>query len=459
MTEKQKSNNPSSKSSGCLKRKKFNQKIKSQLKNYPKDIEKISSLRQFSRDTGVPRPKIKEWILDFLQKNYKDQAIRVYEEVWLYRQPAYDQSPSKQALIENFVQIVETQLRNYPNNLKEILSLNEMARILGIERNTITDWLQKYLAQKYSSRKVALKIYKECWTIKKGTSRKVTYNRIQEFLENRHATLLTSKQDFLEMSEKPSARMVEVRCEHGHSWTIRVYDLLFKGRWCPGCMEPSTQKVMRLFMESIFGGSFPETSLMQTFGIGRDQGGSLRFDGYNGEIKINGKNYKVAFEYDGSQHDIWPNPYHRTRSQFKRQQFNDQRKNDIARDFGIVLIRLKEIDGFDYYHLHRFEREILEQFYQQTGARLMLRNRYYNIHSNLIIFAKGPIDKFLGYEVKLKGKKLRERSDFLEYLARYHGFRVEKRKIRKGIILRFFGDSQEQVEDFVLYCNNNYILY
>jgi len=69
-------------------------------------------------------------------------------------------------------------------------------------------------------------------------------------------------------------------------------------------------------------------------------------------------------------------------------------------------------------------------------------------------------DYFSEYEVKLSGKKLRERSDFLEYLARYQGFRVEKSKIQNGIILKFFGDSQEQVEDFIVNCcYNKYILY
>ena len=59
---------------------------------------------------------------------------------------------------------------------------------------------------------------------------------------------------------------------------------------------------------------------------------------------------------------------------------------------------------------------------------------------------------FADFKINGKGKKIRQHVEYLEYLARSYGFRVEKYKKRKGFLLKFFGDAQEIVDDFVSFC-------
>jgi hypothetical protein len=56
---------------------------------------------------------------------------------------------------------------------------------------------------------------------------------------------------------------------------------------------------------------------------------------------------------------------------------------------------------------------------------------------------------------QFKGKDAIDEAEFCEYLARGAGFRVERKKIRGGYILKFFGDSKEELDDFIMNCCNN----
>jgi very-short-patch-repair endonuclease len=60
----------------------------------------------------------------------------------------------------------------------------------------------------------------------------------------------------------------------------------------------------------------------------------LELDCYNEELKIN-------IEYDGKQHYIFPNPFHKTKEEFEKAQENDQMKDQWCKDNGILNIRVK----------------------------------------------------------------------------------------------------------------------
>lgn len=67
---------------------------------------------------------------------------------------------------------------------------------------------------------------------------------------------------------------------------------------------------------------------------------------------------------------------------------------------------------------------------------------------------------FADYEV-VEGES-EDRIEYLEHYGRSLGFRVERvsSSEKKKIILRFFGDSQSEVDDFVeLCCQNNFIIW
>jgi alpha-galactosidase/6-phospho-beta-glucosidase family protein len=48
----------------------------------------------------------------------------------------------------------------------------------------------------------------------------------------------------------------------------------------------------------------------------------------------------IAIEYDGIQHFVYPNHFHKTKEEFNDQLNRDKRKNEICKQLGINLIRI-----------------------------------------------------------------------------------------------------------------------
>ncbi len=164
------------------------------------------------------------------------------------------------------------------------------------------------------------------------------------------------------------------------------------------CNERKCERIMRLFMEGIFGVPFESISFHKAYGLSKKEGGLLKWDGFYAKVIVKGVEYRIAFEYDGLQHDEFPNIYHKTRLEFQRQQERDIRKEGIASedDKKTIIIRLKAKDGFDFTTTHLFEREIKAQFYKATGVRLVYRGYIYNIEAHSLLLEEGLMDKFLG---------------------------------------------------------------
>lgn len=59
----------------------------------------------------------------------------------------------------------------------------------------------------------------------------------------------------------------------------------------------------------------------------------MQLDGYNEELGI-------AFEYNGRQHYEYPNHWHKSRIEFKRQQYRDSIKREQCERLGIKLIEI-----------------------------------------------------------------------------------------------------------------------
>jgi hypothetical protein len=49
-------------------------------------------------------------------------------------------------------------------------------------------------------------------------------------------------------------------------------------------------------------------------------------------------------------------------------------------------------------------------------------------------------------------------ADSFDHLARSFGFRVEKIKLKDSYLLKIFGDTQEEVDDFVFHLKTNQVL-
>jgi len=210
------------------------------------------------------------------------------------------------------------------------------------------------------------------------SSKSPSFKDIKNFIEMRKGKLITEEIEWANMSEQLTKRHIQVKCKKNHFWTPIVSGLIYDNRWCPSCNEGKCEELTRLYMEAIFSSAtgidvrFPTTTLNKSLGIDVNQGGRMHFDGFNGSVKLKGKLFRIAFEYDGIQHDEFPNNIHRSRLEFDTLQERDKKKNEIAqkKEFRTIIIRLKEKLGFNYDNQNLFQREIIKQFQEKTSLKL-----------------------------------------------------------------------------------------
>jgi len=208
------------------------------------------------------------------------------------------------------------------------------------------------------------------------------------------------------MRMRPSKRYVEIKCGNKHeSWTIRVGHLFYDDTWCPICLERKCQELMRFYMNSLFNSYFkPEVSLRKACGhLGRISRklelngeyyefvistGKLRFDGYNEKIMIKDQDsnlhqFKIAFEYDGIQHNIFTPIFHKNISEFANQLIRDKIELEIAEKYRIILIRIKECDGFNWKFLLnnpiKVQKEIIDKFYEKVEKIYLINKEFLKI--------------------------------------------------------------------------------
>ena len=115
-------------------------------------------------------------------------------------------------------------------------------------------------------------------------------------------------------------------CTKGHQWTTPANSVL-NGTWCPECGRHAryTEKKCRNILEDLTGLKFSSTR--------RVLPNRYELDMYN-------EQFKLAFEYDGEQHSIYPSFWHKTKDDFKKQQNRDKFKDEICLKLGITLERI-----------------------------------------------------------------------------------------------------------------------
>lgn len=63
-------------------------------------------------------------------------------------------------------------------------------------------------------------------------------------------------------------------------------------------------------------------------------------------------------------------------------------------------------------------------------------------------------------KLRIEGKDFRSKAEIIELKARELGFRVEVAEFKDGYLFKIYGDSQDEVDDFVsLYCKNGFNVY
>jgi hypothetical protein len=95
--------------------------------------------------------------------------------------------------------------------------------------------------------------------------------------------------------------------------------------------ESKGEAICRAAFEQIYQQPFP--SVRPDFLKNPETGANLELDGYNGALRI-------AFEYNGQQHYVFPNRWHATREAFDNQIRRDMFKQEMCRRAGITLISI-----------------------------------------------------------------------------------------------------------------------
>ncbi len=373
-----------------IKREKLEDLLEDFFKEFPEDLSKYPS-----RELIESKFKIKisyKFLEDFLKKkNNFELQKNIYKYFW---------GAGKTEIRVQLAEILNEQLKNYPNNIENIDSVRTIAKKLYLEKKTsggtrdnIKNWIGEFLKIKYGP-KLAMKIYNEIWASRSNIVNQLKYNDLALYIESKGGRLITTEEEFNKMSAPPTHRIVKIEhdAEDGqiHTFYSRVNNFFYADQWCSQCIQYKVETAVRKFMEEIFGVPFPKTTLKNAYGISKALGGSLEFDGYNAKVVVMGISFTIAFEYDGLQHDKFIKHFHKTIAEFRLRQSRDATKDMRAKDEGTIIIRIKESKGFDRYGLNKIPAEIVKQFEAATGIKLNIRGKLtYDIQS-------GKVNRYLG---------------------------------------------------------------
>lgn len=111
-------------------------------------------------------------------------------------------------------------------------------------------------------------------------------------------------------------------------------------------VERTGEEETRAALTRIFGKPF--IKVRPAFLINPETKRRLELDCYNEELRL-------GVEYNGLQHDVFPNPFHHTRDQFDAQQRRDRYKIEQCRQAGVRLVVVP----------HTVPRQQIEQFLRQ----------------------------------------------------------------------------------------------
>ena len=159
---------------------------------------------------------------------------------------------------------------------------------------------------------------------------KPTLSQLQQVAINKGGKLLSSKY-------VNSNTLYFWECKKGHNWSTSANNIKNNNTWCPECSRFKTESLCKTLLENKLGISLPKKRVYL------DNSKWYEFDGYN-------KEHKVAFEYHGYQHYVYPNFFCKTEEQFLSQQRRDKEKNQYCKDRGILLIvipyTVKDLDTY-----------------------------------------------------------------------------------------------------------------
>ena len=117
-------------------------------------------------------------------------------------------------------------------------------------------------------------------------------------------------------------------CAVGHQWTARAGHIKNAPSWCPTCASGKGERMTRRCFENIFRRPFPR---LQAPWLRRQH-----LDGFCPDLFL-------AFEYDGAQHFETIGKFRMTERDLQMNIQRDRRKDQLCRNNGVTLVRVKEV--------------------------------------------------------------------------------------------------------------------
>jgi hypothetical protein len=128
-----------------------------------------------------------------------------------------------------------------------------------------------------------------------------------------------------------NTKPMEWECGRGHRWVSVFYSVVQAGTWCPVCSAGLRERLTRHTFEALLGVLFKKA--LPKWLVNPNTRRRLELDGYNEELR-------VAFEYQGDQHNRVVLPFKMTAERLRRQQERDSIKREICAVRGVRLIEV-----------------------------------------------------------------------------------------------------------------------
>ena len=283
------------------------------------------------------------------------------------------------------------------------MGINMIQKNIGASKITVIDWCKRYLNDQFGE-KHSENVYEAVWGNKFAVKNKYTYDAIKNYMEKQNGYLLSTREEWRRLKELPSERYIRVghilKKKH-HIWFVKVRYLMNQGRWCPECNNYVCERVLKLYMNKLFEVKFRPITLNRAFGLKKEDGGLLKYDAFNKNVKIGNFKFSIAAEYDGEQHDIFPNYYHKSVEDYYVQKRRDRLKDELSIENNTILIRIKASEGFNRNTINCFQEEIIRQvnlnsIIKKSNVKLLSIPKYtYNPHIKKLESNKESLEYFI----------------------------------------------------------------
>jgi len=140
---------------------------------------------------------------------------------------------------------------------------------------------------------------------------------LREFALQKHGLLLSTEY-------KTNHTKMEWQCSNGHIWKATWASIKHAKSWCPTCQSFKTEVLCKTILEQKLHIVFTKTRFYYN-------NKRYEFDGYNDE-------HKIAFEYHGIQHYVYPNHWHKNELEFNMAKQRDIDKQQYCTNMGIKLL-------------------------------------------------------------------------------------------------------------------------